>query len=152
MKANTAPNTFPSEVTEPPTIATRRVRLVADANVSTSIWSLGVVASSAVPTTDQVLHRRVPSDAFPADVEQTIIAVLTRSLRADENHAVGNNNRERELRAIFARLEPSQALQVRRRLDADRSDDPLAAAFRRIVVERRQRLRAFLASPRRHLG
>jgi hypothetical protein len=157
MKANTAKNIAVSEldvVPEPTTIVTRRVRLVAEAAAATSslIWEPTRAASVGAPTTDEVLHRRPAPDALPADVEQAIIAMLTRPLHADETHLTGNENRERELRTIFARLTPVQALQLRRRLDADRSTDPLVAAFRRIIVERRQRLRAFLASPRRHLG
>ena len=155
MKANTAQTTAPAETSSiaDRSIAMRRVRLVAEANVpATLIWEPKLARSSGTPTTDEVLHRRPPPDALPADLEQTIIELLVRPLRADESHSIGNDNRERELRAIFAQLTPMQALQIRRRLEADRSDDLLATAFRRIVVERRQRLRAFLASPRRHLG
>jgi hypothetical protein len=157
MKANTAKNSDGSDVVrvpEPTTIVARRVRLVADAATATSslIWEPASARSGGAPSTDEVLHRRLAADVLPADIEQTIITTLTRPLRADESHLIGNENRERELRTIFTRLTPIQALQLRRRLDADRIADPLAAAFRRIIIERRQRLRTFLASPRRHLG
>jgi len=154
MKTNAARNTATS-APQPSrsTIATRRVALVADANgaTSASIWEPGLTSLSAIPTTDEVLNRRPPLDAIPADLERTIVSVLTRPLRADETHVSGNENRERELKAIFSHLGPIQALQLRRRLDVDRDSDPIAVAFRRIVVERRMRLRAFLADPRRLL-
>lgn len=94
------------------------------------------------------------SDAtrIPAQIEAAIIATLTRDLHAGENHQTGNANRERELREIFARLDAVQAREILSRLDVDRSDDALARAFARIVIERRARLRAFLGDTRRRLA
>lgn len=86
---------------------------------------------------------------IPALIEASIIATLTRALRPDETHQTGNANREAELRDLFDTLDPLQAREVLRRLDVNRSDDPLARAFGRLVIERRSRLRAFLADARR---
>ena len=78
-----------------------------------------------------------------------MITILTRPLRPGEGHQIGNANREAELRDLFATLDPLQAREVLRRLDVNRSDDALVRAFTRMVVERRSRLRAFLADARR---
>jgi hypothetical protein len=137
-------------------ISSRRVSLVEEVESKTlvpaPIWEPAFAAPSSIPTTDEVLHRRPPPGALADEIVRTLVASLTRPLRADESHFTGNENRERELKGLFALLEPMEALQLRRRLDADRNDDPLAVAFRRIVAQRRERLRAFLESPRRHLG
>jgi len=53
------------------------------------------------------------------------------------------------LREAFAALEPVDAFQMRRRLELDRATDVLAVTFRRLVPERRRRLVAFLADPKR---
>jgi len=82
-------------------------------------------------------------------VVAAIVAVIMRPLRADEGHRDGNDNKERELRAVFRQLTASEALLVRRRLASERANDELVAAFKRMTVERRTRLLAFLADPRR---
>lgn len=156
MKPNRALNTNPSEQIAHdtvPTLGGRKLALVAGASpAATPIWEPSARASSAVPTTDEVRRQATPAAVLRPEVEQMFIGVLTRPLRADESHQSGNDNREREVRALITMLEPLEAFQMRRRLDMDRDDDHLVTAFRRIACERRQRLRAFLASPRRHLG
>lgn len=84
-----------------------------------------------------------------ADVARSIIDAITRPLRHDEGHKTGNDNKEREIRAMFALLTASEALALRRRLAADRTSDELVAAFKRLTMERRTRLLAFLSDPRR---
>lgn len=63
-------------------------------------------------------------------------------------HPLGAVNREHELGARFADLAPIHAFHLGRRLDADRAADPLVIAFKRLVIERRQRLRAVLQARR----
>lgn len=136
-----------------PSIASRRLKIVADraAESTTSIWEPLARQAGGVPTTDEVLHQTRPPELLAPEIERAIVAVLLRPLRADESHQIDNDNRERELCHLFARLAPIEAYHLRRRLDLDRADDEVAVAFRRLVVERRQRLRALLADPRRTL-
>lgn len=133
-------------------IASRRISLVAavaaDSATNSPIWE-PVQRGPGLPlTTSEVIHATRPPEALPAELEPQILATLTRPLHPHESHHVGNNNREQELRGAFAQLTPNQAFHLRRRLDLDRDSDALAVAFRRLVVDRRQRLRAFLADPR----
>lgn len=67
----------------------------------------------------------------------------------DESAHDAGERRERELKALFASLAPTDALAIRKRLQANKPDDELATAFRRLTIERRDRLLAFLADPRR---
>lgn len=143
----------------PVTIATRRIGLVAEVaeppknrHATQPIWEPTLCTSGALPTTSEVLAATRPPEQLPADLEASIVGTLGRPLRPDEGHQNGNDNRERELRTLFAELTPIQALHLRRRLDLDRNDDLLAVAFRRLVVDRRQRLRTFLADPRRQVS
>lgn len=118
-----------------------------------AIWTPGSASEPArAPTTSDVLHRaRAPENLTP-EVEAAILAAIQRPLQAGETHRTGNDAREREVLAIFARLSPTQAVYLRQRLDRDRDDDPVAIVFRRLLAERRRRMRAFLADPRRHAG
>lgn len=107
------------------------------------------MARDAAPTTSAVMHQtRGPQD-LPAELEAAILSTLTRAIDPGEGHREGNDRRERELAAMFARLEIVQAFDLGRRFDAARADDRLAQAFTRLVVDRRQRLRTFLADARR---
>ncbi len=104
---------------------------------------------SPVPVRQEVAivaHQEIP---IALAIEASIIATLTRPLRPGENHQSGNANREAELQGVFATLDALQSAELLRRLDLDRPDDALARAFGRIVIERRTRLRAFLADTRR---
>ena len=136
-------------------IACRRVSLVSEAVSDSSrprlIWE-PCRSASEVPTATEVLHKQLPKNTISNELERHFIATLERPLAAHETYQAGNANRERELRALFATLSPVQALALRRRLNADRNDDALAVAFRRVVVERRNRFIAFLESPYRARG
>lgn len=92
-----------------------------------------------------------PMVVAPAIVpnESAIIDAIVRPIGAGEGHLEGNARKERELMALFDALTPVQALAVRRRLAAASSDDALATAFGRLVIERRGRLIAFLDDTRR---
>jgi hypothetical protein len=129
-------------------IAERRVALVVDTKPPhrAPIWEPFTV--EAGPPTDNVLHAR-PKQQLDAATEMMIIATIIRPLDEGSTHQAGNDAREHELRLLLAKLSPIEALTIRRRLDCDRDDDRLVVAFRRLLMERRQRLRAFLADPRR---
>ncbi|MBA3394317.1 MAG: hypothetical protein H0T89_16850 [Deltaproteobacteria bacterium] len=96
----------------------------------------------------ELARARLPQGPDP-ELEAAIIETLRRPISPGQGHQLGNAARERELCELFAKLDVVQAHHLGRRLDQDRSDDVLAQAFRRLVIERRQRLRAFLADARR---
>lgn len=117
--------------------------------VAAPVWEPVPAMPSAIPTTSEVLHEtRPPEDLEPA-MEAAILGALTRPLAPGEGHQLGNANRERELRELFASLDALQSHHLGRRLDLDRPSDALAQAFRRLIVDRRARLRAFIADARR---
>jgi hypothetical protein len=136
-------------------ISTRRFSLTADANAyaptPSQVWDSVRRPAGGSATSSDVINAGAPKHRVAAELEQRLMDVLTRPLSCDESHATGNENREREVRAIFDTLSPIDALLIRRRLDADRADDALVVAFRRLLAERRARLRAYLADPRRAL-
>lgn len=115
------------------------------------LWEPSVAASS-VPTTDQLRATSRPPELLPAEVEASIIAALTRPITPGEGHREGNDRRERELVELFVQLTPVQILDLRRRLANARFDDKLAHAFKRLIIERRQRLMSGLEDPRRRLA
>jgi len=103
-------------------------------------------AQSDTPTTDQARGATGGGRPLPAELEAAMQRVLCRPPAAHETHRECAQNRERELRELFVRLTPIEAFDLGRRLDADRDGDALAVSFRRLVRERRQRLRTFLAA------
>lgn len=103
-------------------------------------------AQSDTPTTDQARDATGGLRALPAEREAAIQRVLCRPPTTQETHRECADHRERELRELFVQLTPIEALELGRRLDADRDGDALAVSFRRLVRERRQRLRTFLAA------
>jgi hypothetical protein len=126
----------------------RRSALLARATSPAPLWEPIPSDGSRIPSTSDVLHADRKPQLGPIAEEQ-IIATLLRPLTAEETHQLGNDNRERELQAIFVELSPVEALALRRRLDADRNDDRIVVELRRLNVERRQRLKDFLRDPRR---
>jgi hypothetical protein len=105
------------------------------------------------PTTDEV--RRDTTRAIgvlPDEVEASLLATLTRPRGTDQTCLAAMGQREHELRDLFGQLTAVQALGLGRRLDVNRDDDRLAVAFRRFTVERRRRLREYLADTRRRLA
>jgi hypothetical protein len=156
--ANTTRNLEPAEPGEQRVnLATRRLSLISEiapgqavSRRAAPIWEPLAAEPGRVPTTDEVLARQ--PGQLAAEIDAEIIALATRPLLPGESHYTGGDNRERELRLAFAKLTPLEAYQVRRRLDIDRGDDALVSAFRRLAVERRTRLKAFLADPRRRVS
>jgi hypothetical protein len=144
----------PAHGNERRSAAARRVALVAEdtPTTDTPIWEPTPLAPNTIPTSSEVLNTELPKRTFSATAESELIGIITRPLGDHETHQSGGDNRERELRSYLASLSPAEAFALRKRLDADRSDDKIALAFRRLLVERRVRLRAFLADPRRGRG
>jgi hypothetical protein len=144
MKASDPQNRVETSASQPADqIATRRRALAATTN---SIWE--PPATNQV-TTDAVLaHTKAPTMLAP-DREWKLIALILRPIRPEEGHQLGNEHREQELRDAFGALNAVEAFQMRRRLELDSASDKLALAFRRLVPERRRRLIAFLADPKR---
>lgn len=106
------------------------------------------------PTTDQV-RRDMPRNlgALTEDTEAAMIELLTRPrLADDESHYRAAQYREQLLRDLFDQLSAMQALTLARRLDADSDGDRVAVAFRRLTIERRRHLRAYLGDARRRLA
>jgi len=96
-----------------------------------------------------MLHETRPPEAHEPAIEAAILQALPRPLAPGEGHQIGNANRERELLELFANLDVMQSHHLGRRLDLDRPSDALAQAFRRMTIDRRGRLRAFIADARR---
>lgn len=82
-------------------------------------------------------------------IEAALIATIERPLHPTELHRVGNDRKERELAALLETLTPVQSLALSTRLSAGIASDPLVIAFGRLIVERRNRLVAFLERRRR---
>jgi hypothetical protein len=82
------------------------------------------------------------------EVVASIIEVITSDVERGQAH-VEFPEKEKQLRRIIQSLTPVDALALRKRLQADRDDDALVVAFRRLTRDRRDRLIAFLADPAR---
>ncbi len=85
-------------------------------------------------------------------IEEQILAAMLRPIDPAEGHRLGHDRKERELLALLDTLSPLEALTLRRRLAAARRGDQLAAAFGRMIVERRARVLAFLDDTRRRIA
>ena len=82
-------------------------------------------------------------------IEQQLIDAIAAPLHTDETSRVGNDRKEREVATLLAQLTPVQSLALSKRLAVNAADDPLVVAFGRMVVDRRNRLIAFLDRLRR---
>ncbi len=134
----------------------RRLALVAAEEVESMrkhdpIWVPVAAAPGRTPTTSEVLQRTRVSPDLPPQLEAELLAVIVRPIGGDETRRDGNAARERELYGLLATLDVTQAFHLGRRLDAMRADDALVRAFSRLIPERRQRLRAFIADTRRRV-
>lgn len=89
-----------------------------------------------------------PHELDPGEV-QRLIELIVEPLRAGETFSAGYDRKECALGQRFAQLTVLQAWLLHRRLSCAVAGDPLAAAFGRLVVERRARLLVFLADARR---
>lgn len=94
-----------------------------------------------------------PAETSPdarTDEDALLLRLLARAREPHETVSAAYQRKEQELRAMFAALPPAAATALHRRLVTPCPDDPLAAAFHRLVEARRARLLAVLAdAPRR---
>jgi hypothetical protein len=91
-----------------------------------------------------------PSVATIPLLEETeMIAILERSIGFGESALAGYGRKEAALRAVFARLDATNAKAIHERLANPIATDVLAAAFGRLAAERRARLLDCLVEPRR---
>jgi len=129
----------------------RRAHLEVVEDPSSLVWEPPAQQEpGAPPTTSQVLNvQRQQSDQLPTEIEAALVSVLTRRLADGEGHHTGAIRREQAIAAIIMDLDPLAAYWLARRLDADRDSDPIVAAFRRLIPQRRERLRVVLDQRRR---
>jgi len=97
----------------------------------------------------------VPAPTPPAPApavaafELRLIEILRRPVEGGNTHEA-NRVKEHEIGEVFARLSVSEAAALHQRLSSPAPLDDLAAAFGRLMAERRARLLAFLGdAPRR---
>lgn len=114
----------------------------------------------APPVLDTSLAARRRARAAPAppapspheltpDETQQLIALIVEPLGGGETVSAGYARKEQAIGEWFARLTVIRAWALHRRLTCAAASDPLAAAFGRLVGERRGRLLAFLGDARR---
>jgi hypothetical protein len=91
-----------------------------------------------------------PRPSSPANTrDPLLLALLEAPLHSGETAHAGFMRKEAELRSAFATLTILEARALHARLTNPRSGDQLAAAFRRLTIDRRVRLINFLADARR---
>jgi len=98
------------------------------------------------PPTVQQAKATATHVAIP--IERDLIATLESPLRVGETARVGMDRKEHEIAALLERLKPVESLALSKRLSIGADSDPLVIAFGRFVVERRNRLVAYLARRR----
>jgi len=91
-----------------------------------------------------VTRGRAAATPVTIPVEQQIIDAIIAPLHRNETSRVGHDRKEREIAALLATLTPVQSLALNKRLAINAPTDPLATAFSRMLVERRNRLVTFL--------
>jgi hypothetical protein len=90
------------------------------------------------------------SDEQPDSPAMTqLLELLRKPTRTDESQFDAWERRERELKILFAALTPVDALAIRKRLASSKADELATVWKERLGVDRRDRLVAFLADPRR---
>lgn len=120
-------------------LAVSRMR---DGSPRSSIWE---PVSGAAPSPSAATSAPIP-------IEGEILGVIVQPLEAGETHRGHNDRKERELLAVLDRLTPIEALTLHRRLISPHPQDPLVQAFGRLVVDRRNRVIAFIADTRRRIA
>jgi hypothetical protein len=96
------------------------------------------------PTPAPVLVIVRPPVVDPPATDRQIIDTLAGAPAYGETIEAAYRRKERELAALFAALDRADAVALYRRLSEPRDDDRVAAAFMRLVVDRRTRLLATL--------
>ena len=81
-------------------------------------------------------------------LESEVLAILQTPPEPGERLEFAYRRKEAELVACFRRLTIVDAYELKRRLKLVIVGDPIAARFGRLVIDRRERLLAFLANAR----
>ena len=98
----------------------------------------------------RAIAERAPADdrsALDVETERELLEILRAPATGTARGAF--RFKEHALGAVFARLSPVQARALHHRLANPGDGDALAAAFARLVIDRRVRLLGFLADARR---
>ena len=93
----------------------------------------------------------IPPLARP-ELDAQLIAILDAPAAYGETVSAQFARKERELGGVFAALTAVESLAMQRRLEHAQPKDDLAQRFARLVIDRRNRLLAFLADRRRRVG
>ena len=145
MKSHLAQISSESQAVSTNNLRARRTALVAEPG---PIWA-GRPANAGALTTDDLLHAPVAKAAeLTNQLETALITAMKQRPQTGESHLEASVRREGEILQIFAELNAGQRCHLRKRLDCNHQSDTLAAAFRRMVVERRQRLYSALSRHR----
>ena len=96
-----------------------------------------------------VQQARASASLVAIPSEQQILDLIAAPLRRDENFRSGHDRKEHEIAALLAQLTPVQSHALSKRLAINAASDPLVVAFGRLLVERRNRLVAYLERLRR---
>lgn len=127
----------------------RRAQVAQAPDASEELWS-PVNREGTGQTTDSVRQvLAAQSLQLPASVLAAIEQVVHTPPCRAESHAAAALHKELALRAVFADLDAVTSSTLVRRLDRDDPGDPVVRNLRRLLPERRARLRAFLADCRR---
>ena len=115
-----------------------------DATRVSTLTEDGELPGAALPHLD-LGQAFVPATGI---ADEALLAVLAAPLADGECATDGFARKERELHAVLATLMPADSLRLERRLASPMPGDVLAAQFQRLIVGRRVRLLAFLATSR----
>lgn len=131
-------------------MTSRRIHLSRDQSASAeSIWEPRTAPAELTSSSVLRVQRAFAPPPLPAAAEAELLHLLTRTIAPGETYAAGNARREGALMAFFASLSLLETLELLRRIDAARGDDPIFTGFTRFTAERRARLRGFLRDTRR---
>jgi hypothetical protein len=122
---------------------------------TSSVWEPDAEPTNPIGHGPSRILQSVPrtrDGAVPAPVLARLaelIAILERPFAAGETAEAGARRKEHDLGAVFATLSVVDSWHLHQRLRRAAPGDRLSAAFGRLVVQRRDRLLAFLGDARR---
>lgn len=82
-------------------------------------------------------------------VDELMLEILRSPAAPTETVEIAFRRKEAEMLALCAQLSPIESMQLAKRLERGKPGDELAAAFGRLIVDRRQRVLRFLGDARR---
>jgi len=136
----------------PTSLEMRRSTLLARAAERPSVWD-PEHAQCLTNSTSVAMQRSRESGFAVGDVaEGALVSALTTQASPFETAREAGDRREIAIAGVLRALDARQAYALERRLAAESPSDSLVAAFARLSVDRRQRLRQALAAHRRSLA